>query len=335
MDLRTNYNEHGAAVTAESTRTRLGQEISDALKRLLSEKHLYQSVTVSTEFIDVAATTLYKEAQLQEAEPNLSGKGPNPVPPIEQFKVRQKTFLKGEWFPSDVKHLIPVGQDILHQHDSKLQKYPAPTIKATCHHCEERGPFNPVGALVETARGSPENQWIYLSYECQNCKGEPIRFFVRRTELKLTLAGRDPFETIEIPNFIPKHHAANLRNSVIANHAGQTLAGLFLMRVFVEQFWKSQPKVVAAVKRSKRPTGDELGEAYKATLPLAFRRQFPTLAEVYSSLSEGMHSARADADLFEKCYAEIIEHFDARRLFKLSSGGSLGTQSLTRSRSGV
>jgi hypothetical protein len=36
-------------------------------------------------------------------------------------------------------------------------------------------------------------------------------------------------------------------------------------------------------------------------------------------LSDDMHSARGDAGIFQKCHAQIIEHFDARRLFKLIS----------------
>jgi hypothetical protein len=209
--------------------------------------------------------------------------------------------------------------DILYENNPKVQKYPLPTVKLTCNHCGERGPFNPVGALVETARRDRDNQWVHLSYECQNCKGEPIRFLVRRRRTKLTLSGRDPFETIELPSFIPKQHADNLRNALIANHAGQTLAGIFLMRVFIEQFWKSIPEVFAAVKGKARPTRDELGEAYKATLPAAFKERFPTLVETYDVLSADMHSARGDAKVFEKGYDDIVEHFDARRLFKLIS----------------
>ena len=161
------------------------------------------------------------------------------------------------------------------------------------------------------------DQWIYLSYQCQNCKREPVRFLIRRNNAKLTLSGRDPFETIDVPSFIPKAHSDNLRNALIANHAGQTLAANFLLRVFTEQFWKSVPEVATAVKDKPRPTGDELGVAYKATPPLAFKERFPTLLEAYDALSEDMHAARGDSAVFEKAYSQVIEHFDARRLFKL------------------
>lgn len=299
-------------------RETLGRRISDAFRTLLSEKHLYQSVTVDAQFLDKLAEDEYKTERIRAATPTFGGGGAyRQTPSLEVIREELNGFLQVAWFPTGAAPLVDTGMDILHQNDRSAQKYPLPTIKVTCHHCDERGPFNPVGALVEVGRSSPSDQWISLSYECQNCKGEPVRFLVRRSGIKLTLSGRDPFETIEIPNFVPKQHAENFRNALIASHAGQTLAAIFLLRVFVGQFWRSIPEVVSAVDGKSRPTGDELGEAYKETLPAAFKEKFPTLAEVYESLSKAMHSARADGELFTKCHAQVIEHFDARRLFKL------------------
>jgi hypothetical protein len=302
----------------DAVRATLGSKISEALKELLSKKHLYQSTNVDVEFLDQVAAARHKEAQIRAATPNLGGGGPPHVPPLDGFRGGLDLFVQTAWFPSGARPLVDTGMDILYENDPKAQKYPLPTLRMTCDQCDERGPFNPIGALVNTGRQKTD-QWTFLSYECQNCKGEPVRFLVRRTKTKLTLAGRDPFETIEIPNFIPKQHAENFRNALIASHAGQMLAAIFLMRVFVEQFWKSVPEVADAVKDKLRPTGDELGEAYRSTLPTAFKERFPTLIEVYDLLSEAMHAARADGDLFSKCHSQIIEHFDARRLFKLVS----------------
>jgi hypothetical protein len=302
----------------DAVRDTLGRKISEALQELLSKKHLYQSINVDTAFLDQVAVARHKEAQIKAATPHLGGGGPPYVPPLDGFRGVLDLFVQAAWFPSGARPLVDTGMDILYQNDPRVQKYLLPAVKLTCNRCGERGPFNPVGALVENARRASDNQWVYLSYECQNCKGEPIRFLIRRKETKLTLSGRDPFETIELPSFVPKQHADSLRNALIANHAGQTLAGVFLMRVFIEQFWKSLPEVIAAVKHKARPTGDELGEAYKAILPAPFKERFPTLAETYGALSEDMHSARGSAVVFEKSYAQIIEHFDARRLlFKL------------------
>jgi len=293
----------------------VSRNITEAFRVLLSDKHLYQSIYVDVGFLDAEAKQRHEDALIHAASPGTSYHAPGPV---ESFREDLQQLIQGRWFPSRVRPLVDTGTDILYQNDHRQQKYDLPTIKATCPYCEERGPFNPVGALVETGKKSTD-QWISLSYECQNCKGEPVRFLVRRTKTKLTLSGRDPFETIEIPNFIPKQHAENFRNALIASHAGQMLAAIFLMRVFVEQFWKSVPEIASAVKGKLRPTGDELGEAYRATLPASFKERFPTLTEVYDSLSEAMHAARADGDVFSKCHSQIIDHFDARRLFKLVS----------------
>lgn len=296
---------------------RVGAAISEALRMLLSEKHLYQSVKVDFGFLDQIAAQNHSVAQSRAARPIMAGGGPRHVDPLSKFRSELNAYSHCHWFPSNAAPLVSTGTDIFHLNNQEVQKYALPTIKAACNHCEEKGPFNPVGALVESSKTTVIDQWLSVSYQCQNCKKEPIRFLIRRSNDKFILSGRDPFETIDIPGFIPKLHATNLRNAIIANHAGQTLAGIFLMRVFVEQFWKSVPEVAGAIATKVRPTGDELGEAYKATLPAAFKERFPTLCEVYDSLSEAMHSARADGVVFAKCFDQVIEHFDARRLFKL------------------
>lgn len=303
-------------VDEDHLRVRLGKQITEAVRQLLSEKHLYQSVKVDVSFLDEVAVSEHNATKMALAR-SLSPARGSRLPDVEQFRGNLNRFLTVPWFPSGARPLVETGLDILCANNPSVQKYQLPTAKLTCNHCGERGPFNPVGVLIEAARSERDAQWLYLSYECQNCKGEPIRFLVFRRGTKLTLSGRDPFETIELPAFIPKQHSENLRNAIIADHAGQTLAGIFLMRVFVEQFWKAIPEVADAVKGKVRPTGDELAEAYKATLPTAFKERFPTLAEVYDALSEAMHSARADASVFRRCHEQIIEHFDARRLFRL------------------
>ena len=131
------------------------------------------------------------------------------------------------------------------------------------------------------------------------------------------LCGRSPMEVVKVSSVIPKETVRYFRDAVIAHNSGQTLAGLFLLRVFVEQFWKSVPEVVAALSTNPRPSGDELGEAYKGTLPTDFKARFPSLSEIYEDLSNALHSAKADADLFQQSHAQIVKHFDARRLFDI------------------
>jgi hypothetical protein len=103
----------------------------------------------------------------------------------------------------------------------------------------------------------------------------------------------------------------------LAHHAGQTLAGLYLLRTFVEQYWRTLRPVKDLIAAVPRATGDEQGEAYQKTLLGDFKARFPSLKDIYGQLSAAVHDASADARLFEDSSARIVEHFAARKLFDL------------------
>jgi len=125
-------------------------------------------------------------------------------------------------------------------------------------------------------------------------------------------------ETVEIPAMIPKAHADRFGSSIIAFQSGHILAAIFLLRVFIEQYWRSIGEVMKSLESKKRPTGDEIGAAYKSTLPSDFKERFPTLCEVYNDLSAAIHSATEDPNIYIQASVRIQEHFDARRLYKLN-----------------
>jgi hypothetical protein len=160
-------------------------------------------------------------------------------------------------------------------------------------------------------------QWYNLAYECQQCRGLPVRFLVRREGLKLRLCGRDPIEAVPAPRFLPKAQRKFYSDAQIAHHAGQTLAAIFLLRTFIEQFWRSAPEVQNLMKEQPRTTGDDQGSAYQATLPVEFKDRFPSLSDIYAKLSTAIHEANGDAKLFEDSCQAVEEHFDARRLYKM------------------
>jgi hypothetical protein len=60
------------------------------------------------------------------------------------------------------------------------------------------------------------------------------------------------------------------------------LAGLFLLRVFIEQFAKSKVNGDFA-------SGDALLDAYPTPLPDDFKGRFPSLKNLYSGLSMAIH----------------------------------------------
>jgi hypothetical protein len=125
------------------------------------------------------------------------------------------------------------------------------------------------------------------------------------------------FEVLPTPKVLPKPRGRFYGNALIAYHAGQTLAAIFTLRTFIEQFWRSLPQVQALIKQQPRATGDEQGQEYQATLPDDFKNRFPSLPEIYGKLSAAMHEANPDGGLFEDSCNELIEHFEARKLFKL------------------
>jgi len=166
----------------------------------------------------------------------------------------------------------------------------------------------------------PDKQWQVwvVAYQCQSCKGEPLIFLVHREGMKLTLCGRSVMESLPVPKALPKSVAKFYSGAEIAHNAGQTLAGLFLLRTFIEQFWRqlAQSGVIALSGKNPRLYADELGDAYNNTLPNDFKSRFPSLKKIYDEISDRLHSATADDGLFTKAASDIVEHFQARRLFK-------------------
>ena len=282
---------------------------------------MYQSVHVNTEFIDGVAQSLHNVAQRRASAPSMVGSAAPSVPKWETFRKDGVEMMLNLWIP-DAGIENPSGSlqgMAIPGYVDKSIKIRLPTIQTRCPHCKGRWPFNPMAAdrKLERGRKSTSDQWFFLSYECQSCKGEPVRFLIRRTKDKLTLCGRDPIETVEVPPVIPKALAERYSSSIVAYQSGQALAADFLLRVFVEQYWRSIAEVATALKDKQRPSGDEIGQAYKSTLPSDFKERFPSLCEVYSNLSEAIHSADDSPDIYPRACEMVIEHFDARRLYKL------------------
>jgi hypothetical protein len=66
----------------------------------------------------------------------------------------------------------------------------------------------------------------------------------------------------------------------------------------------------------RKRTGDELADAYTATLDPDFNRRYQSLKPVYSRLSEAIHTAIDDKPvIFDQERAKILSHFEARESF--------------------
>ena len=281
--------------------------VAEAFKKLLTEKHLYQYVEVDTAFVVEGAALLHREWIQSSA---LSS---SQVPDKKKIEQDGMKILDRQWLPLD-----PAQFRLPPYSDSEIH-FELPTIHTFCPTCEKVWPFNPVyDGISRAGHENTTSQWFFLGYQCQSCKGPAIRFLVRRDGLRLRLAGRDPIEVVPVPGFLPKAHSKYYGTAIVAHHAGQTLAGLFLLRVFIEQFWRSRPEIQELLKQDPRTSGEKQGEIYQATLPVDFRSRFPSLSDIYGSLSAVMHSADDSAELFSDSRRKIEEHFDAKRVFKIT-----------------
>jgi len=289
----------------------LAASVEVALKRLLCEKHLYQQVEVDLACLVEVSKEI--SADIRKAGPTFGGPGPN-LPPATQKQILESGIAgtNAPWCFAG-SHIGGAFHDLV--------MFEIPSINTYCDQCKHRPPFNPIADMCwSIVRPElPTTQWYHLAYACQQCgkAAIPVHFIVRREGLKLRLTGRDPIEAVPSPKVLPEPQNKYFSSAQIAHNAGQTLAGIFLLRVFIEQFWRSVPEIQKLIQLQPRATGDEQGDAYQSTLPDAFKERFPSLKEVYGKLSGAMHAADANAELFDDSCKKIERHFDARRLFEL------------------
>ena len=292
-------------------RQALAKSVEAALKRLLCEKHLYQQVEV--DLLGLVQVSKQIADEIRRAGPTLSSTGPNrPPATVEQILASGIAGTNVPWGFAG-SHIGGAFHDLV--------MFEIPSINTYCDRCKHRPPFNPITDMCWSILRPefPTTQWYHIAFACQQCGKDaiPVHFIVRREGLKLRLTGRDPIEAVPPPKVLPEPHSKYFGSALIAHNAGQTLAGIFLLRVFIEQFWRSLPEIQELIKPQPRATGDEQGDAYQATLSDAFKERFPSLKEVYGKLSGAMHSADANAELFDESCKKIERHFDARRLFEL------------------
>jgi hypothetical protein len=258
------------------------------LGTLLQQKHLYQGLPVRP-----TDTYLVKSENQANAEERL--------PAVTQF-------IRNAWSvdPPPPSGYVPVCF------------CRPPDIKLFCSACNRVEAYNLVFAddlFRRIEQGAFEtkgetDQLFLFAYKCQSCKGTPETFLIRRRGLRLRNEGRSPIEHVEVSTAIPKAVSRFVSGAVVAHQSGQTLAGLFLLRTFIEQWAR-----LATGSQKQQP--DQVIEEYMTMLPSDFRGRFPSMRSLYAELSADIHAARGSAELFDQARGQIDQHFDARRLFKL------------------
>jgi len=293
-------------------RRTLGEAIKDTLKELLSEKHLYQSTVVPKDSLEEAAKLCREEEDFHQASPINTRSGRSPR---SDFSGQCEDLISGYWQPTNASTVSGSAK----QSGLENTMFEAPTVRTYCPRCESNEPFNPLktSCFFTLKTDDPTVQKYFLSFECQGCKSESVSYLIHRQAMKLTLCGRDPMQVVEVPREIPKPFRERYSAAEIAFNAGQVLAALFLLRVLIEEFWRSQDEVKKLLGSNPRPTGDEMGKAYKETLPQAMRDSFPTLHSEYNELSASIHQASDDSKVYLSARGKVLKHFEARRLFEL------------------
>lgn len=308
------------------------RNITTRLKELLETKHLYQSVTIPIQDLDEiirrGIEEHKREASLAEPSTSYSNHKEAERALTELLQKRRARLLVWPWGFDPENHSYPGARPV----GSVYQELPSlqiPSIRVSCDSAICKGSRQPhnsgyIGLREGVGAFSAENsgsalQIFSFPFQCQNCKGEPLVFLVKREGLRLTLAGRSQFPEVVIPDFIPDKQKKFYRNAVIADQTGFVLAAALYLRTLIEQyFYQIIPETEIKAIRGN-PTGDELAELYAKTLPKNFPDSFPSLKKAYDDLSKIVHSGK-ETDETKKSFVTIRTavdgHFKAIQLFK-------------------
>jgi len=301
---RMSHPPNPTLAARENVITRLSEAASSCLKQLLETKHLYQKVSVP-------ADSIIKQVREGTGDAKLL------------FDEAMEPILKRPHFALSSEIMRLADRD---GSESTLLTLVVSNVKIFCAECQSREAFRPIwyrdlaNELAGIARRDgpdpsslpPDFQLFFLAFQCQVCGGAPEAFIVRRRGWNLFHEGRSPIEFVEIPSYLPKEEREFFRDAIIARNTGRTLAGLFYLRTFIEQFARRRTGSMG------RLAGDQIFDEYNKTIPERQREHIPSLRDWYDKLSEALHEARTDDALFEEAKSEIERHFDFRRIFKIT-----------------
>ena len=211
-------------MTTDNPIEQLEPRATRAIKELLSDKHLYQSIAIDVGFLDVMARHQLALAESIAARPSMLGAPARHVDSLDQFRTKLNKVLQMGWHVCLPNQSVPPMASKT-SGEIESPRVRLPTIKTVCanQNCGEKGPFNPIEVVTTNCRPQGSDQSFYLTYQCQNCIGSPVHFLIRRRGIKLTLCGRDPMEEVEVASVIPKANAKHLRDAMVAHNSGQTL----------------------------------------------------------------------------------------------------------------
>jgi hypothetical protein len=301
---------HIASDAYRKFRYQVIQFANEQLKLLLETKHLYQKVSLQSDAILAALTPV------EPATTPLGHIGPSEKTEFEKLVL------------GFVSQSLKLGYELLYEDKPQqlIRCLVVSNVKLFCAKCDGREVFRPIwftdvtNEMMESGREKASKaviaasfyslQLFVLVFQCQRCEDIPEAFFLKLEEMNLSIEGRSPIEHLEIHGTIPKKEAKWFRDALVAYQSGKTLAGLFYLRTFIEQFGRRLTGML-----EMKETGDVILSAYAETLPPKVRDSAPSLRDCYDKLSEAIHGAKEDVELFEAIRAKIEKHFDFRKLY--------------------
>lgn len=313
---------------SEAFRTR----VQMGLAELLEKKHLYQSVQIGLSDFEALVVKLGKQAFDNDPHPvtasALGGmRSAGKTTAAQHSKRLRELLIFWLGHPWTFVHAFQ-GQRVLHRDQKQAEiAVNVSTIRVACAMCRNTvQPHNPgyLSCKAESQHhsftvGNAIAEVYEFPFQCQNCKDEPLIFWVARKKSRLALVGRSQFPEVQTPECLPESSQKFYRNALIADRTGFTLAAALYLRVLIEQHFYSAipPAQIATIKGV--PTGDELGELYAKTLPKDFPGSFPSLKKAYEDLSRIVHSGEETDETktsFEAIRGAVEGHFEAVHLFK-------------------
>lgn len=190
-------------------------------------------------------------------------------------------------------------------------------IVTSCEHCKGvRLPHNLYSVKEPDFldRCDPSDQTYCFVLQCQNCKGNFLYVMVRRTGSRFRLVGRSAVEMPSLPDGFPKGQSKYFADAILAHRTGNTLAGVCLFRIALEQYLRD-----VTGNKATGISGDALYEAFKHYLP----KEFPIgsvrgFGEVYGRLSEVMHNPDLlSGEEFDSLLQDVTRFFAFLKLMPL------------------
>lgn len=313
----------------------IGQVITSKIKELLEQKHLYQSVHVdflvltqsllddfkaSSEILIKSnkSTTIPHLRQRHDAQSIMNKAAIEASQTIIKENLNTIQFSFWSFYTESNRMEGAIVGDVNPPPILKL-----PTVMINCKRCNNvllphnsgyqnlNDRFASVNFMMTKNRTQIPCQTFLFPYQCQACKEEPLVFLVRREGNKLTLCGRNHFESVIVSDTIPKQESKFYSDAITAYNTGNILAGTFMLRTTIEQYMRR------TLGNYEKTSGDILSDQYSKLLDDEFPKKYTSLKTVYEELSIKIHKAEKDPEQFEKSLKDINRHFELLKHFPL------------------